>query len=192
MRIITGSLKGRKIPHPQTQNVRPTTDRTKEGMFNAIVARRHIRGLRVLDLFAGTGNLTFEAISRGAESALCVDSQGENLEYIQELADKFGVSDQIRTRRADVAQFLEGPPIPFDLIFCDPPYEYPLMHDMVEQILEKGWLAPDGWLVLEHDRRHHFEHHPHSIYSKPYGRTIVVIFERPEDSNFSEEENQAN
>jgi 16S rRNA (guanine(966)-N(2))-methyltransferase RsmD len=192
MRIITGSLKGRKIPHPQTQNVRPTTDRTKEGMFNAIVARRYLKDVRVLDLFAGTGNLTFEAISRGATSSLCVDSQAENLQYIEDLADKFGVADQIQTRRSDVAHFLEGPPIPYDIIFCDPPYDYPMMHEMVDQILEEGWLALDGWLILEHDRRHHFENHPHSIYSKPYGRTIVVIFERPEDSNFSEEENQAN
>jgi 16S rRNA (guanine966-N2)-methyltransferase len=192
MRIITGSLKGRKIPHPKTADVRPTADRTKEGMFSAIVARRYLNDLKVLDLFAGTGNLGFEAISRGVKSVQFVDSQPENLAHIEDLAKQFSVTSQIKTRRADIEQFLSGPPIPYDLIFCDPPYDYPLMHEMVEKILENGWLAPEGWLVLEHDRRHHFENHPHSIYSKPYGRTIVVIFERPEDSNFSKEENQAN
>jgi 16S rRNA (guanine(966)-N(2))-methyltransferase RsmD len=192
MRIITGKLKGRKIPHPNTSEVRPTSDRTKEGMFSAIVARRYLDGAKILDLFAGTGNLDFEAISRGAQSVQFVDNQAENLSHIEKLAKQFGVESQIQTRRSDIEQFLSGPAIPYDIIFCDPPYDYPLMHEMVEKILEGGWLAPEGWLVLEHDRRHHFENHPHSIYSKPYGRTIVVIFERPEDSNFDKEENQAN
>ncbi|MFH5882850.1 16S rRNA (guanine(966)-N(2))-methyltransferase RsmD [Halalkalibaculum sp. DA3122] len=182
MRIITGTLKGRKINIPKTLKVRPTSDRTKEGLFSVIEARRYIRDANVLDLFAGSGNLGVEAISRGASRVLFVDNDHFNIRHIEELGREFDIEDQIRTAVADVADFLDGPPLPYDIIFSDPPYEYPRMEQMIETILEKGWLNDRGWFVLEHDKRHDFIEHPNCFFSKAYGRTIVSIFlqEEPE------------
>lgn len=176
MRIITGTLKGRKIHIPKTLDVRPTTDRTKEGLFSVLDARKFIRGSRVLDLFGGSGNLGFEALSRGCESVLFVDSDRRNIRHIEKVAEEFGLTKQIRTAATRVEDFLEGMPLPYDIIFADPPYDYPLMEAMLETIISDGWLAEKGWLILEHDKRHNFIDHAHCAYVKEYGRTIVSIF----------------
>lgn len=182
MRIITGTLKGRTIQIPNTLEVRPTSDRTKEGLFGVIEARKYIREASVLDLFAGSGNLGVEAISRGAARVLFVDSDRRNIEHIEKLADSFEISDRCRTVTSTVEHFLEGPPVPYDFIFSDPPYDYPQMTGMVETILEKGWLQRQGWLILEHDKHHDFSGHPHCSHVKQYGRTIVSFFEAEEES----------
>lgn len=191
MRIITGTLKGRKIKTPATGEIRPTSDRTKEGMFNVINARRYFDDLRVLDLFAGSGNLGFEAISRGVESVTFVDLNRASIKAIEETAAQFGVSDQIRLIGGDVARFVCQFPQPYDLVFADPPYDYPEMSLLIENILEKGWLAAGGWFLLEHDKRHKFTDHPLCVFSKPYGRTIVTIFmmpDFPETKDITDEE----
>lgn len=176
MRIITGLLKGRRINIPKTLNVRPTSDRTKEGLFSIIEARRFIRDMQVLDLFAGSGNLGFEAISRGAANVLSVDGDHRNIRHIENVAEEFEVSSQVRTVTSNVEDFLQGPAVPYDIIFADPPYDYPLMEEMIETILTKGWMQPDGWLILEHDKRHDFTGHPQCAQTKAYGRTTVSIF----------------
>lgn len=177
MRIITGTLRGRKIPVPKSSGVRPTSDRTKEGIFSIIDSRRYIQGAQVLDLFAGSGNLGFEAISRGAANVLFVDRDKGNIKTIEKTAHIFEIEEQIRTHVGPVEKYLDTPAIPFDFIFCDPPYDLPELPDLVEKILQNGWLAEGGWLVLEHDRRHEFRDHPHCLISRPYGRTIAAIFE---------------
>lgn len=181
MRIITGLLKGRKIEIPKTLNVRPTSDRTKEGLFSTIDARMYIRNTKVLDLFAGSGNLGFEAISRGAESVLFVDYDRKNIRHIEQLAKEFEVDHQIRMSSTTVEEFLNIPGIPYDFIFCDPPYSYSGMDEMVEKILNNGWLKPSGWLILEHDKHHDFSDHEKCIIVKEYGRTIVSIFSHDTD-----------
>lgn len=182
MRIITGTLKGRKIHIPNTLEVRPTSDRTKEGIFSIIDAHKYIRDSRVLDLFAGSGNLTIEAISRGAAQAICVDNDRRNIQHINKIAEDFDIAGQVRTAGIAVEDFLQGPAVPYDFIFSDPPYDYPLMHEMVSDILSKGWLQEHGWLILEHDKRHDFSDHEKCIIIKNYGRTTVSIFTpNPED-----------
>jgi 16S rRNA (guanine966-N2)-methyltransferase len=176
MRIITGTLKGRRLKVPDSGVIRPTSDRTKEGLFGVLDARVYFDGLDVLDLFAGSGNLGFEALSRGVATATFVDNNRLSASTITENAEIFGVTDQIRIIQSDVLRFLAGPPRPFDIVFCDPPYDLPEMHEMVEMVLGAGWLAPDGWFILEHDKRHNFSKHAHCVFSKPYGRTIVTIF----------------
>ncbi len=176
MRIITGFLKGRKIPSLEGEQVRPTSDRTKEGMFGVITARKDFDGARILDLFAGSGNLGFEAISRGAKTVTAVEENQQAVKLINQTAEKFGVAEQMHVSPFSVEHFLQSSPQPFDLIFADPPYDLPDMPGLVETILQNGWLTDDGWLVLEHDQRHDFTTHPHCVFSKPYGRTIVTIF----------------
>lgn len=183
MRIITGKLKGRKIHIPKGLDVRPTTDRTKESLFNVIEARTYIEGTTVLDLFGGSGNLGFEAISRGAKLVTFVELNVHNAKLIEKTAEQFDVANQVRTVASDVQHFLSGVASPFDFIFCDPPYQYEWMHEMIAQILNNNWLKEDGWFVLEHDKRHNFKKHPHCFFSKAYGRTTVSIFHKqPVDS----------
>jgi len=176
MRIITGKLKGRKLTAPENVTIRPTSDRAKEGLFNVIEARRFIDGCSVLDLFSGSGNLGFEAISRGAASALMVDISPVAIKHIEKTASTFGVSSQISTRVSSIENFLSKPSGKFDLIFSDPPYDHPQIPESIELILNDGWLQPDGWYILEHDVRHLFHEHPKCVFTKPYGRTIVSIF----------------
>lgn len=176
MRIITGKLKGRRFDAPSDVQVRPTSDRAKEGLFNVIEARRHIRGSRVLDLFAGSGNLGFEAISRGATHVLMVESSLNAVNHIQKIAGKFGIADQVSVQGVSVERFIKNRPGRFDIIFADPPYDWPGIPELVDTVMEDGWLESDGWLVLEHDVRHLFHEHPKCVFTKPYGRTIVSIF----------------
>ncbi|HLR26824.1 MAG TPA: 16S rRNA (guanine(966)-N(2))-methyltransferase RsmD [Fodinibius sp.] len=184
MRIITGLLKGRRIHIPKTLNVRPTTDRVKEGLFSILDARKYIHGARVLDLFGGSGNLGFEALSRGAENVLFVDSNRHNIRHIEKVAAEFEMSDQVRTATSEVERFLEGMPLPYDIIFADPPYDYPLMDQMVETIIGDGWMDENGWLILEHDKHHDFSSHPHCASVREYGRTHVSIFLAEEGLQF--------
>ena len=140
MRIITGTLKGRKIPTPKTDLLRPTTDRTKEGIFSVIAARRYFESTTVLDLFAGSGNLGFEAISRGSENVLFVDKEPEHIRHIEKIAEKFGVDDKITTRIIAVEEYLENPGQSFDFVFADPPYDYFFMTGIIEMVLERNIL----------------------------------------------------
>lgn len=185
MRIITGTLKGRRFNAPKDTVVRPTSDRAKEGLFNVIEARRYIEGTRVLDLFAGSGNLGFEAISRGAASVLAIEYSRAAVQHIAETAAGFGIEGQIEARAMPVERFLEQPPQSFDIIFADPPYELEGIPEMADKIVYGGWLALGGWLVLEHDVRHLFHEHPDCVFTKPYGRTIVSIFMPPAEESES-------
>lgn len=184
MRIITGKLKGRKIPVPDTGELRPTSDRTKEGLFSVIAARRYFDGCLALDLFAGSGNLGFEAISRGVDRVHFVDRNPEHLKHIEKLSRQFDISEQTSTLLHPVEEYLKRNPVPYDLIFCDPPYDYAFMAEMIDIILINGWMDQDGWFILEHDKRFDFSDHAHCFYSKAYGRTIVSIFQKqPVDSH---------
>lgn len=189
MRIITGTLKGRRLKSPTTDETRPTSDRTKEGMFNVIDARRYFDDLEVLDLFGGSGNLGFEAISRGAAHATFVDASRASIKIIEENAEHLGVTNQVRVICSPVDSFLSRFARPFDLVFADPPYDYPEMEKLIEVVMTGGWLAEGGWFLLEHDKRHNFTDHPNCVFSKPYGRTIVTIFVLPsaEDEETSDQ-----
>lgn len=176
MRIITGLLKGRLLDVPKSADIRPTTDRTKEGLFSVIEAYRYLMDSRVLDLFAGSGSLGFEAISRGAGNVLFVDDNHHATRHIEKTAAEFEVSDQVRTATVSVEDFLKGPAIPYDFIFADPPYRLPIVDQLPSLVLGNGWLQPDGWFLMEHHKRTHFDNHPHFFKSKHYGKTIVSIF----------------
>ncbi len=183
MRIITGKLKGRRIHIPKGLEVRPTTDRTKESIFNKIEAYKYIEDSQILDLFGGSGNLGFEAISRGARHVTFVELDSKNVKLIEKVAEQFDIAKQIRAQVSDVQKHLAGPAVPYDFIFCDPPYDYPFMEEMIALVLEKNWLNENGWFILEHDKYHNYKKHPHCFFTKAYGRTTVSIFQKqPVDS----------
>jgi 16S rRNA (guanine(966)-N(2))-methyltransferase RsmD len=176
MRIITGLLKGRKIPVPHGPPIRPTTGRVKEGVFSVMESRRLIRNCKILDLFAGSGNLGFEALSRGAKGVLFVDHEQSNIRRIEKLAGEFDMNTHVRTACLDAEHFLQGPIAPYDIILADPPYGYRSTEQVLELIINRGWLKEDGWLILEHSKQHDFSDHSHLLLEKKYGRTLISFF----------------
>ena len=178
MRIITGFLKGRKIPMPQTEGVRPTSDRAKEGLFSALQARTSFTGASVLDLFAGSGNLGFEAISRGAASVSFVEQNKVCVGQIRNLASQFELEDSVQVFEWTVERYLESFSGSYDIIFADPPYELSYMQTFPDTVLQRGWLKEDGIFVLEHDKYNDFKDHEQCLYTKAYGRTTVSMFSK--------------
>ncbi len=178
MRIIAGTYRRRTLKAPSGHLTRPTTDRTRESLFNIIRSRLALEGAEVLDLFAGTGALGLEAISRGAAFVRFVEQQGSVLRYARENAEALGVADQGLFLRQDAVAFLEqygGPP--FDLILADPPYDLEALPELPDLALPH--LKPHGLLTIEHDTRLFFDEHPALDTSRPYGRTIVSVFRPP-------------
>ena len=151
MRIVGGSLRGRRLQTPKDQSIRPTTDRNRESLFNILNHRfaDQLRG-RVLDVFAGTGALGLEALSRGASSATFIEKSNQGAALIQEHIRAFGLDDNASLLRRDATRpgKLDGD-APFDLVFADPPYGRKLGEKAVAALRQNGWLAPEAVLVLE-------------------------------------------
>jgi 16S rRNA (guanine966-N2)-methyltransferase len=152
VRIVGGRLGGRPLigPKPGAMGVRPTSDRLRESLFNILAARLDLTGLRVLDLFAGTGALSFEAVSRGAAFALMVDDGLEARGLQRANQEALGLGGATRIFRRDAAKL--GPITamePFDLVFCDPPYRKGLGERALAAALEGGWIAPEAVIILE-------------------------------------------
>ena len=176
MRIIGGKHKGKKLYPPKSLPVRPTTDFAKEGLFNVLRNRINIDGLTILDLCAGTGNMTFEFASRGAESILAVDLSFSCVKYIKQLATELGY-ENIRSVKSDVFGFAKKLTGQYDLIFADPPYALEGVEKLPDLLLEKSILTNDGFLILEHGKQHKFEEHPQFLFSKTYGNVNFTFFE---------------
>jgi len=153
MRIIAGSLKGRTLatPGPRSQTVRPTSDKVRGAIFN--ILGQWMEGLSVLDLYAGTGALAFEALSRGAEHAVLVDVSSEGLGLCRKNAESFKLQDRVEilpVPAVRACQKLGKQQRVFELIFADPPYGKNAVQDVLAAVLENGLLGPKGMLVLEH------------------------------------------
>ncbi len=179
MRIITGTAKGRQLKTPRGNDVRPTTDRVKESLF-AILAGR-VPDAAVADLFAGTGNLGLEALSRGAASAVFVDASPASIALIRDNAARTGLQSRAEILRIDALAAVDRfarVGRTFDLIFCDPPYNRGLAPAVAAKIDAGGILRPGGALIIEHSRH---EQLPDSLVNltvsrtERYGETTVSI-----------------
>ena len=148
MRVITGSARGRRLKELEGMETRPTTDRVKEGMFN--VLQFDIEGRRVLDLFAGTGQLGIECLSRGAVSAVFVDRRADAVKLIRENLKITELSDRARVVSGDSMEYLKSLREKFDVILLDPPYEAGLLEPAIAHIAKYDILAPHGIIVAEH------------------------------------------
>lgn len=148
---------------------------TRESLFHLVESRMDLAGADVLDLFAGTGAIGLEALSRGAASVTFVEKVGRVLKYARRNAEELGVDGQCVFLRTDAVSYLErysGPP--YDLIVADPPYELPSMSRMPDLALRH--VEEHGLFILEHDKRIFFDDHPHLDTCRPYGRTFVSVF----------------
>lgn len=169
MRIIAGKNKGRRIVAPANLPVRPTTDLGKESLFNILNNYFFFDAVTVIDLFAGTGNVSLEFASREAISVTSVDAYQGCVDFIKKMAGQLQYNN-LTAIKADAFQFLERLRQPVDIIFADPPYDLEGIERLPEIVFERNLLKPDGWLIIEHSKIHDFSAHPKFYQHRNYGK----------------------
>ena len=201
MKIITGQYGGRRFDPPRNLNARPTTDLAKQALFNILQNRIDLEGCRALDLFSGTGSISFELLSRGAAHVVSVEMGHTQQQFIQKVAAQLNVPrNRHQLIRGDVFRYLNAPPAmaigastpsattlgfgtpssaPFDLIFADPPYDLAELDKRPDLVLQPGWLAPDGIFILEHGKASDFSAHPLFQELRTYGAVHFSFFQHP-------------
>jgi 16S rRNA (guanine966-N2)-methyltransferase len=188
VRIISGKYKGRRINPPKNLPVRPTTDMSKESLFNVLNNHYDFSELKVLDLFAGTGNISFEFGSRGTENITCVDEDFGCIKFIKQTAAEFDFN--IAAIKSNVFTFLEKANTSYDIIFADPPYhlEQAKIEKIATTIFAKSLLDETGMLIIEHSKHTKMNHLEHFSFQKNYGGSVFSFFEFAENDEKEETE----
>ncbi|MFT6843938.1 MAG: 16S rRNA (guanine966-N2)-methyltransferase [Flavobacteriales bacterium] len=176
MRVISGKLKGRQIHPAKGFQSRPTTDFGKESLFNYLTHRVDLHEIDVLDLFAGTGSISYEFVSRGANTVISVDQNEWSRRFINKTAKEFGI-DNLRMLQFDVFRFLKKTPETFDLIFADPPFDLRDLDTIPDKIFAANILREEGLLILEHGPENDFSKHELCTEVKTYGHVTFAFFE---------------
>ena len=177
MRIISGTFKARRIQAPKKLPVRPTTDMAKEALFNILNHRYHFHDISVLDLFSGTGNISYEFASRGTESIVAVDQNFQCTKFITQTSEGFDMPIQVI--KAEVFGFLEKTKQSHTIIFADPPYDLELdkFLKIVELVFQNELLETDGVLIIEHSKQTDLSSAPQFTEVKGYGGNRFSFFE---------------
>ncbi|MEJ6674547.1 MAG: RsmD family RNA methyltransferase [Flavobacteriales bacterium] len=177
MRIISGKLKSRRLSAPKNLPVRPTTDMAKESLFNILNNSYFFDSIAVIDLFSGTGNISYEFASRGTKTIHAVDAHFGCIKYINETAKQLDLD--ISTFKSDVYKFLEKTSLKADVIFADPPYDFEEAQfvKIVDLVFDRGLLKEDGVLIVEHSKHTDLSTHEKHIYDKRYGGNVFSFFE---------------
>ena len=176
MRIIGGKFRARRINVPHNITARPTTDFAKEGLFNLLNNRIDLEGIDVLDLFAGTGSISLEFISREARSVVSVEQSERHCAFIRKVCKEMNI-DNLMLVKGDVFRYIASTRIKFDVIFADPPYELLQINEIPDLIFNHDLLKPEGLFVLEHSAKSNFEKHPHFSSHRHYGNVNYSFFE---------------
>jgi 16S rRNA (guanine966-N2)-methyltransferase len=176
MRIISGEYGRRRITPPANMpHTRPTTDIAKEGLFNIISNNLDIEELKTLDLFGGTGSISYELASRGAKDLTVVEKDSKMYEFIKKTAVELKL-ENFKVLKGDVFRFIEQCTDKFDFIFAGPPYALGNIDDLPRLIFDKQLLNNKGWFVLEHTPRNDYKKFPFYTTERNYGTTVFSIF----------------
>jgi 16S rRNA (guanine966-N2)-methyltransferase len=177
MRIISGKHKGKRLTAPKNLPVRPTTDMAKESLFNIINNHYYFENLDVIDLFSGTGNISFEFASRGAQNIYSIDNFFGCVKYIHNTAKELDLD--INTFKIDTYKFLEKTPLKADIIFADPPYDFELEQflKIADLVFDREILNEEGLLIIEHSKHTDLSSHKNHSYDKKYGGNVFSFFE---------------
>lgn len=175
MRIISGEHKGKTIPVIGSFSGRPTTDYAREALFNILVNKIDFSEIAVLDLFAGTGSVSYEFASRGCPSVTAVEVDSRSVAFITKTAASFGFG-KFLCLRADVRNFLKQDGAMFDVIFADPPYELPWLSQLPDMVLESGRLVSGGLFILEHPGEIRFGNLPGYVETRNYSKVHFSFF----------------
>ena len=189
MRIISGKHKGRRLVAPKNLPVRPTTDMCKESLFNILNNYFNLHELKVLDLFAGTGNISYEFASRGAGPITSVDGDMGCVNFIKKTATELDLD--ISVIKSDVFKYLEKSKSSYDIIFADPPYDLGQenFEKIIQLIFENEILDEEGMLIVEHSKHTKLDHMTNFSFSKSYGGSVFSFyeFESDEEEDIEEE-----
>jgi 16S rRNA (guanine966-N2)-methyltransferase len=176
MRIISGAFGGRRInPPAKMPYTRPTTDIAKEGLFNILQNQLEFEELKTLDLFGGTGSISYELASRGVRDLIIVEKDQQMFAFIKKTAEMLGL-DNFKVVKSDVFRFITQCREKFDFIFAGPPYALQTIDELPKLIFEKRLLNEDGWFILEHTPRNNYESFPFFKSSRNYGTTVFSVF----------------
>lgn len=176
MRIIQGKFKGKRLLAPKNLPVRPTTDQAKEALFTILGNQFDFEDIHLLDLFSGTGNISYECASRGCKNIVAVDRSFHCVDFITKTVKDLQI-DGFKVIKADVLKYLANENKSYDLIFADPPYDLPNLQEIVKIIFEKKLIKPWGWLVMEHATLLKMDHLPNFKETRTYGNSTFSIFE---------------
>lgn len=179
MRIISGKLKGRRLKAPKNLPVRPTTDMAKEGLFNVLNNTYYFDSIDVIDLFSGTGNISYEFASRGTTNIYAIDANHNCIRYIYNTAKELDLN--INTYKSDVYKFLDKTNLQADIIFADPPYDFTTEKflEIVDLVFKNNLLKEEGVLIVEHSKHTDISSHNNHAYDKRYGGNVFSFFENP-------------
>jgi len=184
MRIIGGTLRGKSILPPAGYKARPTTDFAKEGLFNTLNNEFYFEDLAVLDLFSGTGSISFEFASRGAGEVIAVEMNPVNASFIKKSAASLGLSRIVQVVHHNVFDFIPLCTKRFDIVFADPPYALEGLDTIPDKVLGCGLVHPGGYLILEHPAEYDFAAHPSFVKEKKYGNVHFSYFQpQPESAD---------
>ena len=176
MRIISGMLGGRRIQPPaKMPNTRPTTDIAKEGLFNILENNLELENMKTLDLFGGTGSISYELASRGASDLTIIEKDFAMYEFIKKTSEQLNIQN-FKAIKMDVFKFLDQCNETFDFIFAGPPYALQNIDELPVLIEQKNLLNKNGWFVLEHTPRNDYTGYPMFAKQRNYGTTIFSIF----------------
>lgn len=176
MRIISGKYGRRRFSVPHTFSARPTTDFAKENLFNVLTHHIDFEGATALDLFSGTGSISFELLSRGCQKVIAVESNNAHAQFISKVAKELK-DENLTLLRGDAFRLLRtSKPESFDFIFADPPYNMKELIDIPQLVMEQNLLRPEGVFVMEHPKEHDFSHIPHFDQRRIYGAVNFSIF----------------
>ena len=175
MRIISGTFRGRRLTPPKNITARPTTDFAKESLFNLLNNQIDFEGCDMLDLFAGTGGIGLEFVSRGAREVTAVEMAHTQQNFIISTCKQLGIHN-LHVMRGDVFKYVHTCALQFDFIFADPPYALNSLSTLPDLIFEKNLLKEDGLFVLEHGKDYDFSQHPHFQSHRSYGSVNFTFF----------------
>lgn len=175
MRIVSGSFRGRHFSPPKNFTARPTTDFAKESLFNIINNHFDFEEISVLDLFAGTGSISFEFASRGCNKIQLVELNPQHLKFIQKVIGELKLN-QIIPIRLNAFKFLQSCTSTFDIIFADPPYDMNGVDEIPELIFSRNLLKPNGWLIVEHSKKTDLSAHTNFAEVRNYGNVHFSFF----------------
>ena len=176
MRIVGGKYKGRVFNPDKRFTARPTTDIAKEGLFNILNNRFEFSGLKILDLFSGTGSIGYEFLSRGADEVTFVDKDHHHIRFIRKTIDMLNDINAIIIQD-DIFRFIKNCPSSYDIIFADPPYEFQFTNEVPGAVFSSGLLKPDGLFILVHSKTHDFAKFQKYRELRKYGKVQFSFFQ---------------
>lgn len=176
MRIVSGELRGRRFDPPESFDARPTTDFAKENFFNVLCNIIDFEVVKVLDLFSGSGSISYEFASRGCQDITCVEKNRIHHRFIVKTAEQFGIAGVMRILNGDALKFISGTNEDYDIVFADPPYAMKEVDDLPDMVMGKGLLRKDGLFILEHSVAGRFNKHPNFWQTRAYGKVNFTFF----------------